>query len=185
VSSRVLQFDCELEEQYMPPRLKTFVTSDGLTDYVVASTSKAKALAAWGIRQDVFKEGRARETDDPELVAAAAERPGEVLRRPASTRGELAKLDVPKPKPAKLAPAKPPAEPERPSKAVLKKVADLERRLADLDAAHEAARAGLARERVALERRSEALEAAYTSRRAKLEASLGAARAELSPPAQA
>src|SRR4051794_36339161 len=77
-------------------RLKVFITSDGLTDFVVATTSKAKALAAWGIRQDVFKEGAARETDDPALVKAASARPGEVLRRPAGTRGELEKL-----KPAK------------------------------------------------------------------------------------
>src|SRR5437870_11630324 len=108
----------------MAPRLKTFVTSDGLTDYVVATTSRAKALAAWGLRQDVFKEGAARETDDPALVKAASARPGEVLRRPAGTRGELQKL-----KPAKAGKAK------GPSKAQLKKVADLETKLQALDAA--------------------------------------------------
>ncbi|WP_257817610.1 hypothetical protein [Phenylobacterium sp. J367] len=32
----------------MARRLKVFVTSDGLTDYIVAVSSKAKALAAWG-----------------------------------------------------------------------------------------------------------------------------------------
>ena len=35
----------------MAPRLKVFFTSDGLTDYVVAVSSKAKALAAWGVRR--------------------------------------------------------------------------------------------------------------------------------------
>lgn len=39
----------------MAPRLKVFVTSDGLTDHVVATT--AKALAAWGSRQDLFETG--------------------------------------------------------------------------------------------------------------------------------
>src|SRR5678815_757140 len=106
----------------MAAKLKVFVTSDGLTDYVVAVSSKAKALAAWGVRQDVFKEGAAHETDDRELVKAATAKPGEVLRRPAGTRDQLAKL-----KPAK------PAKPAGPTKAQLKKIAELEKQLADFD----------------------------------------------------
>ncbi len=112
----------------MAPRLKVFVTSDGLTDYVVAASSKAKALTAWGVRQDVFKEGAAHQTDDPALVKAATARPGEVLRRPAGTRDKLARL-----KPAKA------AKPAGPTKAQLKKVATLEKQLADLDAEHDQA----------------------------------------------
>jgi hypothetical protein len=159
----------------MPPRLKVFVTSDGLTDYVVATSSRPKALAAWGVRQDLFKEGQARETDDAALVAEATARPGEVLRRPAGTRGELARL-----KPAR-APAK--AKPKAPSKAALKKVADLEQRLAALDAEHDAAKAGLERERADLERRAEVLEADHAARRQKLETALSAARQALGPSA--
>ncbi len=159
----------------MAPRLKVFVTSDGLTDYVVAASSRPKALAAWGVRQDLFKEGRAHETDDPELVAAASARPGEVLRRPAGTRGEL----------AKLAPARPPPKPKGPSKAARKKVADLEARLAALDAAHEQAKAKLERERAELERRAKALDADHAAQRAKVEAALSAARQALGPPARA
>jgi hypothetical protein len=143
----------------MAPRLKVFVTSDGLTDYVVAASSKPKALAAWGSHQDLFKTGLAHETDDPALVKAATERPGEVLRRPAGTRGELARL-----KPAKHA-----AKPAGPSKAALKKVADLEKKLAHLDAAHEAAAAKFENQRAALEAR-------HAARRSKLEAALSAAR---------
>src|ERR1700704_5283239 len=105
----------------MAARLKVFVTSDGLTDYVVAVSSRAKALAAWGVRQDLFKEGQAREADDAALVKAALAQPGEVLRRPSGTRGTLARL-----KPAKA------AKPKAPSQAQLKKVADLEARLAAL-----------------------------------------------------
>jgi hypothetical protein len=152
----------------MAPRLKVFVMSDGLTDYVVATSSKAKALAAWGVRQDLFKEGLAHEADDPELVAAATARPGEVFRRPAHSRGELAKLSRAKPAP------KP--KPKGPSKAALKKIADLEARLATLAAAHDRARSGLATERAELERRAEAQDADYARRRAKLEAALSAAR---------
>jgi len=149
----------------MAARLKVFVTSDGLTDYVVAVSSRAKALAAWGVRQDVFKEGAARETDDRALVKAALAQPGQVLRRPAGTRGELAKL-----KPVK------PAEPKGPSKAQLKKVADLEAKLARLDADHERAVAGLDKERTELDRRRQALDDRHARRRKALDASLKAAQ---------
>ena len=149
-------------------RLKVFITSDGLTDFVVAATSKSKALAAWGIRQDVFKEGAARETDDPALVKAAAARPGEVLRRAAGTRDELKRL-----KPAKSGKAK------GPSKAALKAVAALEVKLAELDAAHDREAAALDLERAALDRREEALHARHEAKRGKLEARLSAARTAL------
>ncbi|MFZ5718321.1 MAG: hypothetical protein ACOY5Y_02520 [Pseudomonadota bacterium] len=142
-------------------RLKVFVTSDGLTDYVVATTSRPKALAAWGSHQDLFKTGLARETDEPDLIEAATARPGEVLRRPAGTRAALAKL-----KPARRAK---PARPKGPSKAALKKIADLEGRLADADAAHASALAEL-------DSRREAMERAHKQARDKLEIQLKAAR---------
>ena len=150
----------------MAARLKVFVTSDGLTDYVVAVSSRAKALAAWGVRQDVFKEGAAHETDEPALVKAALAQPGEVLRRPAGTRDKLAKL-----KPAKA------AKPAGPSKAQLKRVATLERQLADLDADHDQAAAAMERARADLDAREEALHAKHEAKRAKLEAALAAAKA--------
>jgi hypothetical protein len=150
------------------PRLKVFVTSDGLTDYVVAVSSRAKALAAWGVRQDVFKEGQAHETDDPDLVKAALAQPGEVLRRPAGTRGTLAKL-----KPAK------PAKPAGPTKAQLKKVSDLEAKLADLDAAHERALADVEARRAALDRQRQALDDRHMARRSKLQGSLQAAKDDI------
>lgn len=150
----------------MASRLKVFVTSDGLTDYVVAVSSKAKALAAWGVRQDVFKEGAAHQTDDPALVKAATAKPGEVLRRPSGTRDKLAKL-----KPAKA------AKTRGPTKAQLKKIATLERQLADFDADHDREAAALERARADLDRREEALHARHEARRAKLEAALNAARA--------
>jgi hypothetical protein len=153
----------------MAPRLKVFVTSDGLTDYVVAASSKAKALAAWGIRQDVFKEGRAHETTDPELVAAAARTPGEVLRRPAGGRGDLSRLAVPKP----------PPKPKGPSKAALKKVAELEKRLADLDAAHAAALARIERKRAELDEQLESARNDHAAGRERLAAALSAARRAL------
>ncbi len=152
----------------MAPRLKVFVTSDGLTDYVVAVSSKAKALAAWGVRQDVFKEGRAREVADPDLIAAATARPGEVLRRPAGTRDELARL-----KPAGRAR---PAAPAGPSKAALKKIADLEARLAALGPAQRAAVAALEAQKAAIDRKIERLRERQDAERERLEAALKAAR---------
>jgi hypothetical protein len=109
-------------------RLKVFITSDGLTDYVVATTSKPKALAAWGSHQDLFKTGLAHETDDAELVKAATAQPDQVLRRPAGSRATLAKLKpVKRPKPE-------PPKPKGPSKAALRKVADLEKKVAAAEA---------------------------------------------------
>ena len=148
----------------MAARLKVFVTSDGLTDYVVAATSRPKALAAWGSHQDLFKTGLAHETDEPELVKAATAQPGEVLRRPAGTRAALAKM-----KPARPGRT---AKPKGPSKAALKKVADLEARLAAADQAHAKALAEL-------DARREAAEQRHAKARDKLEAQLEAARRPL------
>jgi len=164
----------------MAPRLKVFITSDGLTDYVVATPSKAKALAAWGSHQDLFKTGLAHETDDPELTAAASAQPGEVLRRPAGTRAELADLKPTRKAASPKAPAaKPPPAKPGPSKAALKKVADLEARLGALERAHEAALADLQRQRAELDRRADALAAEHAAKRARFEAALSAARRAL------
>lgn len=149
----------------MAARLKVFVTSDGLTDYVVAASSRAKALAAWGVRQDVFKEGAAHETDEPVLVKAALARPGEVLRRPAGTRDELTRLKRVKR-----------AEPKGSRKAQRKTVADLQAKLAKLEAEHARAAAGLSRARAELERRERVLEERYARKHTVLEASLSAAQ---------
>lgn len=153
----------------MAARLKVFVTSDGLTDYVVATTSKAKALAAWGSHLDLFKTGHASQTDDPDLVKAGFAHPGEVLRRPSGTRGELARLK----------PARRPPVPTRPSNAARKKVADLEKSLETLEAAHAKAAARLKSQQAALARKVEALETDHAARRRRIEASLKAARRAL------
>lgn len=145
----------------MAARLKVFVTSDGLTDYVVAASSKPKALAAWGSHQDLFKTGLAHETDDAALVKAATAQPGEVLRRAAGSRATLEKL-----KPVKA------AKPAGPSKAALKRVADAEAKLAAADAAH-------ARDLAELDARRAALTAKHAKAREKLEAALAAARKAL------
>jgi hypothetical protein len=152
----------------MAQRLKVFVTSDGLTDYVVAVSSRARALAAWGVRQDVFKEGQAHETDDPTLVKAALAQPGEVLRKSAGAQGKLARL-----KPRK------PAKAAGPTKAQLRKVSELEAGLADLQAAHDLSVAQLAAARAELDRQAVTLARAQAKERAGLEARISAARRAL------
>jgi len=152
----------------MAARLKVFVTSDGLTDYVVATSSRPKALAAWGVRQDLFKEGQAHETDDPRLIAAAMAQPGEVLRRPAGSRETLARAKpVKKPKPA------------GPSKAALRRVASLEAKLNALEAADAEAQAALDRARARLEAEAERRRERLAAHRDKLCAALREARRAL------
>jgi hypothetical protein len=152
----------------MGAKLKTFVTSDGLTEYIVATTSRPKALDAWGVSQDLFKSGQARETDDKALVKAAAARPGEVLNRPASGKApRLPKL----PRPA--------AKPAGPSPAQRRRLADLERKLQAADARFEEARDSLNLERKALDAREERLSAGHDKERAALEERLNEARRAL------
>ena len=65
----------------MAPRLKVFEWSDGFHRFTVAAASRPKALAAWGIQQDIFASGLAREAPEAEDAEAARARPGEVVER--------------------------------------------------------------------------------------------------------
>ena len=65
----------------MAPRLKVFEWSDGFHRFTVAASSRSKALAAWGIQQDIFASGLAREAVETEDEAAARARPGTVIER--------------------------------------------------------------------------------------------------------
>ena len=178
----------------MAPRLKTFITSDGLTEYIVAASSKPKALAAWGVRQDLFKEGRAHETDDPELVKLAEAAPGEVItRRLVAKVADLPSAEVIpfKPRPrarpeprAKAAPpakAKPPPKPWSPAPADVRRVADLERRLQAHEARYAETRDALAMERRRLDEREARERSRYRNERDDLEGKLAAAKRRLRP----
>lgn len=65
----------------MAPRLKVFEWSDGFHRFTVAAPSRPKALAAWGMQQDIFASGLAREAPDAQDAAAARARPGDVIER--------------------------------------------------------------------------------------------------------
>lgn len=74
----------------MPRQLKTFRTSLGFYDLAIAAPSMKAALEAWGAGSNLFHQGIAEETDDPEVVAATLAKPGVVLKRPAGSNGRFA-----------------------------------------------------------------------------------------------
>lgn len=68
-------------------KLKTYQTSLGFYDQAVAAPSMKAALEAWGASSNLFHQGAAKETDDPDIVAATMANPGVVLRRPVGSDG--------------------------------------------------------------------------------------------------
>ena len=73
----------------MPRKLKTYTTSAGFFDLAIAAPSMKAALEAWGSNSNLFHQGFAKESDDPDIVADTMARPGVVLRRPVGTNGRF------------------------------------------------------------------------------------------------
>ena len=63
------------------PRLKVFQAQFGFYDSVVAASSRAAALRAWGTHQNLFADGQAHVTTDEAAVKAALAHPETPLRR--------------------------------------------------------------------------------------------------------
>lgn len=74
----------------MARKLKTFQTSVGFYDLAIAASSMKAALEAWGAGSNLFHQGVAKETDDPDVVAATMLKPGVVLKRPEGSNGRFA-----------------------------------------------------------------------------------------------
>jgi hypothetical protein len=74
----------------MARKLKTFQTSLGFYDLAIVAPSMKAALEAWGAGSNLFYQGVAKETDDPDVVAATMSKPGVVLKRPAGSDGRVA-----------------------------------------------------------------------------------------------
>jgi colicin import membrane protein len=74
----------------MPRKLKTYQTSLGFYDLAIAAPSMKAALEAWGAGSNLFHQGFATETDDPDVVAVTMAKPGVVLKRPAGSNGRFA-----------------------------------------------------------------------------------------------
>jgi hypothetical protein len=73
----------------MARKLKTYQTSLGFFDQAIAAPSMKAALEAWGADSNLFHQGAAKESDDPDVIAATMKKPGVVLRRPVGSDGSF------------------------------------------------------------------------------------------------
>jgi hypothetical protein len=71
----------------MARKLKTYQTSLGFFELAVAAPSMKAALEAWGADSNLFHQGAAKESEDPNVVAATMAAPGVVLKRPVGSSG--------------------------------------------------------------------------------------------------
>ena len=71
----------------MARKLKTYQTSLGFFDLAIAAPSMKAALEAWGADSNLFHQGAAKESDDPDVVAATMAAPGVILKRPVGSNG--------------------------------------------------------------------------------------------------
>ena len=158
----------------MARKLKVFCYSDGFHSWTVAAPSRARALEAWGVKRDLFRDGSAREIQiGPDREAALAA-PGELIERGLAVDiGEVERKTAPKAGPK----AKKPKASDAKARA---RVEALEAELAALDEAQAKETAGLEAERQALERKAAALAKGQRKAREALKAKLKAARAKLS-----
>jgi hypothetical protein len=107
----------------MPRKLKTYTTSAGFFDLAIAAPSMKAALEAWGSNSNLFHQGFAKESDDPDIVADTMARPGVVLRRPVGTNGRFSEhAELPSNLLAGQARRKPEKAPTRRDKAASRRV---------------------------------------------------------------
>ena len=71
----------------MARKLKTYQTSLGFFEQAIAAPSMKAALEAWGADSNFFHQGAAKESNDPDVVAATLAKPGVVLKRPVGSDG--------------------------------------------------------------------------------------------------
>lgn len=81
----------------MATKLKVFTWSDGFHAFTVAASSRPKALAAWGVDQDLFQTGLAHEVAEGADREAALASPGAVISRGLAV--DVGKAETRKPKP--------------------------------------------------------------------------------------
>ena len=71
----------------MAKKLKTYETSLGFFDLAIAAPSMKAALEAWGADSNLFQQGAAKQSEDPDVMAATMAKPGVVLKRPVGSNG--------------------------------------------------------------------------------------------------
>jgi hypothetical protein len=151
-------------------RLKAFQAHLGFFDTVVAAPSQKAALQAWGSRQNLFRDGTAKQASDPDAVAAALAHPGVVLKRLAGSKDPFAE-QPPLPKPAR-----PAAKPRRSRPPDRSKVDAAERALAELRQERETIRAEFEQHEKSLREQQRKREQDVQARQHELERELAAQR---------
>jgi hypothetical protein len=71
----------------MAKKLKTYETSLGFFDLAIAAPSMKAALEAWGADSNLFHQGAAKQSEDPDVVAATMAELEVVLKRPVGSSG--------------------------------------------------------------------------------------------------
>jgi hypothetical protein len=71
----------------MARKLRTYQTSLGFFEQAIAAPSMKAALEAWGADSNLFHQGVAKESTDPDVIAATMKKPGVVLKRPVGSDG--------------------------------------------------------------------------------------------------
>ncbi|SFK06995.1 hypothetical protein [Caulobacter sp. UNC279MFTsu5.1] len=150
----------------MARKLKVFSWSDGLHDYTVATTSRAKALEAWDVGRDLFKDGTAREVAEGRAREAALDAPETVITTPAGGLGAA----------LKALPAKARRKPTKAETARAAKLAALQAELEAVEDEAEASELGFAERRSALDAEEMAATEGFEARWAALEKAIKAAR---------
>ena len=150
----------------MAAKLKVFRYSDGFHAWTVAASSRPKALAAWGVKRDLFKDGSAEEVDEGPDYEAALKAPGELIERGLAVDvGKVVREAAPKRSKA--------------DEKARARVEALEAELASLDEVQAGEREALAAKRAELEKAAAALEKTQEKARAALKARLKVAREKL------
>ena len=148
----------------MAPKLKVFTWSDGFHAFTVATSSRPKALEAWGSKQDLFATGLASQLSGGADYDAALASPGEVIERGLAV--DIGKIEKTKPKNS-----------AGPTKARHAKIDKLQAALTDLDETHQSDVADLDARQEALEAERQRVEADYERSRKGLTSDLKKARA--------
>ena len=150
----------------MARKLKVFSWSDGLHDYTVAASSRAKALEAWDVGRDLFKDGTAKELAEGPNHDAAIAAPETVITTPAGGLGAA----------LKALPAKVQRKPSKAETARAEKLAALKAELEGVEDEAEASELAFAERRSALDAEEAAAAEGLQARRAELEKAIKAVK---------
>src|ERR1700730_9083091 len=71
----------------MAKKLKTYETSLGFFDLAIAAPSMKAALKAWGADSNLFHQGAAKQSEDPDVVAATMAKRGVIRKRRVGSNG--------------------------------------------------------------------------------------------------